>query len=242
MTRHDQGLIGLGCLVTASLLIGLEHTIALPVWAPSVVEAVEGATVSLPCHFQPLQPVTPLLRITWKYKHKQNDSAKLVFVYEHNGHRWDGRGILTGRAGFAGLATTGDGSLLIHELRLTDGGYFACQVYNLPENGGSVWIQLHVMRSDNATIPTLSNKSTKVSNTEFNNSHLEHDNDEKDMPLWLILCSIVPFGIGLFVVFGLCLRKIWMEYDPKRHHFHGIESEVELFGSTEAFSRTQVSN
>ncbi|KAJ7996324.1 hypothetical protein DPEC_G00235910 [Dallia pectoralis] len=95
------------------------------------LEVVQGDSVTLPCSFFALNPLSRLNIIWTLAPFSDPGSPTQVIVFDH-GHVIEDPS-LTGRVGFAGLPWSAD--VILNSTRISDAGTYRCMVSNPPEIG-----------------------------------------------------------------------------------------------------------
>ncbi|XP_046899182.1 immunoglobulin superfamily member 11 isoform X2 [Hypomesus transpacificus] len=95
------------------------------------VEVVQGDSVTLPCSFFTMSPLSRLNIIWTLAPFSHPDSPSQVIVYDHGQVIEDPS--LTGRVGFAGIPWSAD--IVLNDTRVSDAGTYRCVVSNPPETG-----------------------------------------------------------------------------------------------------------
>ncbi|XP_061432879.1 myelin protein zero-like protein 1 [Lethenteron reissneri] len=122
--------------VTIQILLALHAALAMELWGPRELRAVEGAPVLLlPCDFRSVAPISPLLRVVWQRRDSPEHPAQPVLLLEGPSD-WRSAGPLRGRARWAGRVTEGNAALELLAPQPSDSGLYLCDVLNLPDVDG----------------------------------------------------------------------------------------------------------
>ncbi|XP_010901994.1 immunoglobulin superfamily member 11 [Esox lucius] len=127
MSCHRRWLLWAVCLLSALLEYGAVRV----TMRETRLEVVQGDSVTLPCSFFTMSPLSRLNVIWTLAPLSDPDSPKQVIVFDHGQVIEDPS--LTGRVGFTGVPWSAD--IILNNTRLSDAGTYRCMVSNPPENG-----------------------------------------------------------------------------------------------------------
>ncbi|XP_078738600.1 myelin protein zero-like protein 2 [Lampetra fluviatilis] len=192
--------------VTIQILLALHAALAMELWGPRELRAVEGAPVLLlPCDFRSVAPISPLLRVVWQRRDSPKRPAQPVLLLEGPSD-WRSAGPLRGRARWAGRVTEGNAALELLAPQPSDSGLYSCDVLNLPDvDGVPTRTQLVVLARAPTPRPTNGTRPESESDSPTPPAHATVESEQRERAWGNVSCArpgamqFVLAGAGLLV-------------------------------------------
>nr|XP_061801160.1 myelin protein zero-like protein 2 [Nerophis lumbriciformis] len=113
------------------------HVSGIEIYAPPLIEAVNGTTVKLKCTFRSSHPVSAQsVSVSWNFRAPDSKTEESVFYYQETAHP-PPSGRFKGHAVWSGDIARNDASITLHEVPPTFNGTYICSVRNRPDVHGN---------------------------------------------------------------------------------------------------------
>ncbi|XP_062995102.1 myelin protein zero-like protein 2 [Elgaria multicarinata webbii] len=119
--------------------------VAVEIFTPGSLEALNGTDVRLKCTFRSHSPIGRKLTVSWNFQSQTKGTMETVFYYNEQAYP-PSTGRFADRVMWDGDAHRSDASIVIGNVRPSDNGTFQCHVKNPPDvDGAAGEIQLSVV-------------------------------------------------------------------------------------------------
>ncbi|KAG7322055.1 hypothetical protein KOW79_014913 [Hemibagrus wyckioides] len=126
---------GMYFVLFVSIVLWAGHVSCITVTAPMEINAVQGDTITLSCHFTSTHRPTSRISIDWSFK-PQNEGPSQGFFHFHSVAYPPDGGHFKGRVEWHGDPARGDASIRLLNASLNDNGTYICAVRNPPDVQG----------------------------------------------------------------------------------------------------------
>ncbi|XP_077448830.1 myelin protein zero-like protein 2 isoform X2 [Stigmatopora argus] len=124
-------------LLGGIVLSGVARVSGIEIYAPPLVEAVNGTAVKLKCTFRSTRPVSSdSVIVSWNFRPLNSKTEESVFHYQEVAYP-PVSGRFKGHAVWSGDIGRNDGSITLHEVSPTFNGTYICNVRNRLDSQGN---------------------------------------------------------------------------------------------------------
>ncbi|KAK2831140.1 hypothetical protein Q7C36_016226 [Tachysurus vachellii] len=135
LTRRQRTPSGMYFVLLVSVVLWSGPASCITVSGPEEINAVQGESVTLSCHFTSTHRPTSRISIDWSFRPQSGGPSQIFFHFYSKVYPPE-EGHFKGRVKWHGDPARGDASIRLLNASLTDNGTYSCAIRNPPDFQG----------------------------------------------------------------------------------------------------------